>query len=54
MHFVMVEQLSTLKRIVSPAVTDVVHPVKVASVALFDDEIVGFADAVIVSATVGG
>lgn len=39
---------------VSPAVIDVVHPVSVESVDLFDDVIVGLADAVMVSATVGG
>ena len=45
---------STLKRSVLPAVTEVVHPVRVVSCDFVAVEIVGFAEAVIVSATVGG
>lgn len=45
---------STLIRKVSPAATVFVQPVRVESCALVPLEIVGFAEAVIVSATVGG
>lgn len=44
----------TLNRNVSPAVMAVVHPVRVASCDFKAVVIVGIADAVIVSATVGG
>jgi hypothetical protein len=46
--------LSTLNRIVSPAAIDVVQPVSVELCPLVAVENKGFADAVIVSATVGG
>jgi hypothetical protein len=45
---------STLNPNTSPAVTEVVQPVSVESSDLVAVVIVGFADAVIVSATVGG
>lgn len=45
---------STLKRSVSPAAMDVVQPVSVLSCDFVALEIVGFALAVMVSATVGG
>lgn len=47
-------QLSTLKYSTSPADMLVVHPVNVLSVDFVADVIVGFADAQILSATVGG
>lgn len=46
--------LSTLNRSVSPAEIVVVQPVSVELCPLVDDEIVGGADAVILSVTVGG
>ena len=45
---------STLKNRTSPAVNVVVHPVSVELSFLVALDKVGFADAVIVSATVGG
>jgi hypothetical protein len=50
----MVVQESTLYLNVSPAARVFVQPVRVVSWALTALEMVGFAEAVIVSATVGG
>lgn len=47
-------QLSTLNLSVSPDVIDVVQPVSVELCPLFEVDIVGFAEAVIVSIAVGG
>lgn len=52
-NLVIVATLSTLNRKTSPAVNDVVHPVRVLSCDFNALESVGFALAVIVSATVG-
>jgi hypothetical protein len=51
---VIVLQLSTLKYSTSPADMVVVHPVNVELLPLLLAEIVGLAEPVIVSATVGG
>ena len=45
---------STLIPRISPAVMEVVHPVSVELCPFVADDVNGFADAVIVSATVGG
>ena len=52
--FVNVDVESTWNTKMSPAVTLVVQPVNVVSEYFTPDDMVGFADAVIVSATVGG
>ncbi len=49
-----VDTESMLKAMISPEVIVFVHPVRVESVYLFPEEIVGLAAAVIVSANVGG
>lgn len=46
--------LSTLNARISPDVIDVVQPVKVVLCPLIAEDVNGFADPVIVSATVGG
>lgn len=51
---VIVVALSTLKRRVCPALIDVVQPVSVVFCDLVALDIVGTADAVILSASVGG